>query len=102
MEKPEYRVTLEVHARDEMSPEAIEDDLERLVAALLEKASSLALGPAGAIHGSTIEVAFTVEATDTAELYAKLHDIAVILRDHANVDFSATSARRDDREFALA
>lgn len=102
MAKQEYQVTLEMNAGADVSPDEVEDDLERLVTALTENAAGLALGPAGAIHGSTLELLFTVVAVDTAEMYSKLHDIAVILRDASEADFTATSARRGDRELALA
>lgn len=102
MTNQEYDVKLELDAEKGMSAEEIEDDLVRLVDALTEQAAGLALGPAGAIFGSTIEIGFTVEAVDLAEMYAKLHDVAVILRDTSGVEFAATSARRGDRELALA
>lgn len=102
MANQEYQVTLEMHADDGVSVQEVEDDLERLVVALIEQAHALALGPAGAIHGSTLEVGFTVEAADLAGLYSKLHDIAVILSDTTKMDFTATSTRRDDRELVLA
>ncbi len=98
----EYQVILEMDIREGADPERVEDDLERLVDLLTEKAAGLALGPAGAIHGATLELLFTVQATDIAEMYAKLHDIAVILRDTGEVDFATTSARRGDRELAFA
>ena len=102
MGNQEYQVTLELNAGAGVGEQEVESDLVRLVDALSDEASELALGPAGAIHGSILEVGFTVEAADTAELYSKLHDIAVILRRTVNIDFTATSARRDDRELVLA
>jgi hypothetical protein len=99
--KQEYQVTLEMDV-GAGTPEQVEDDLERLVVALTDKAAGLALGPAGAIHGPHLELLFTVEATDSAEMYSKLHDIAVILREASDMDFATTSARRGTREFALA
>jgi hypothetical protein len=98
----QYQVTFEIHVGEGVSPEGVEDQLERLVIVLIEKAAGLALGPAGAVHGSALELLFTVEAADAAEMYSKLHDIAVILRDTSEIDFAATSARRGDRELVLA
>lgn len=102
MEMHDYQIKLEMHGDEGVTDAQVEDDLERLVVTLIERAPGLALGPAGAIHGTTIELGFTVQAVDTAEMYAKLHDIAVILRDASGVDFATTSARRGDRELALA
>lgn len=101
MAQQDYQITLEMNVGD-TSPDAVEDDLERLVTALIDHAHGLALGPAGAIQGSTLRLLFTVEAVDTAEMYAKLHDIAVILRSASPAEFAATSARRGDRELVLA
>jgi hypothetical protein len=104
MAKQEFQVTIEMHVGvgEGVSSDEVEDSLEKLVMLLIENASGLALGPAGAIQGSTIELLFTVEAADAAEMYSKLHDIAVILRDTSGMDFEATSARRGDRELVLA
>jgi hypothetical protein len=92
-----YEVSLELKTVD-LGPEEIEDGLVGLVDLLLEKASSLALGPVGAIHGSELELLFTVEAKDAADLHSKLREIVLVLQ-AAGIELSATSARR---EFALA
>lgn len=103
MTTQEYEIKLELDPAAGVSAAEIEADLVRLVDALTNHAAGIALGPAGAIFGSRIELGFTVEAPDLAEMYTKLHDVAVILRDTSGVEFVATSAaRRDDRELALA
>jgi dihydroxyacid dehydratase/phosphogluconate dehydratase len=97
-----FEVSFELEVEGDATPEEIEDHLARLVTVLTEKAAELALGPAGAIHGSTLELLFMVEAADAAEMHAKLHDIAVILGTTPDVDVARTSARRGDRDLVLA
>jgi hypothetical protein len=101
MAKQVYNVSLEMDVEG-VNPDEVENALEGFVVLLTGKAVGLALGPAGAVHGGVLELLFTVEAVDTAEMYSKLHDIAVILRDATGVDFAATSARRGDRDLVLA
>lgn len=102
VETQEYQVTLQMNVGDDADPETAEGDLDRLVTVLTDDAAGLALGPAGAIRGGVLELLFTVKATDAPEMYSKLHDIAVILRDRGEIDFSATSAHRGDRELVPA
>ena len=73
-----YQVSLESRAPD-LSPEDVEDRLVCLVDLLVEDASGLALGPAGSIHGSVLELLFTVEAVDIAELCSKLRELMLVI-----------------------
>lgn len=101
MHTDDYEVSLELLA-PALSEQQIEDLLVRLVDLLTEEASELALGATGAIDGSVLELLFTVQAVDMADLYAKLRDVAVILRDSAGLDLASTTTRRGDRELAFA
>jgi hypothetical protein len=66
---------------------------------LNDEAAGLALGPVGAIHGSKLELIYSLEADDTADLYSKMRDVAVLLSEHGGIDLFASTARR---ELALA
>jgi len=101
MRTDHYEVSMELTSPD-LNAEEVEELLVRLVDLLAAKASGLALGPTGAIHGSALELLFTVEAVDTAELHSKLRDVALVLRDSGGIKFADTSARRGNRELALA
>ena len=101
MRTDEYEISMELTAPRLSAPEK-EDLLAHLVELLTTEAAGTALGPVGAIHGPVLELLYTVKAADTAELYDKLREVAIILRGSAG-DFAATSARRGGkRELALA
>lgn len=101
MRTDEYEISMELTAPG-LSAEKTEDLLAHLVDLLTRDAAKLALGPVGAIHGPVLELLFIVKASDTAELYDKLREIALILG-ASEGEFAATSARRGGkRELALA
>jgi hypothetical protein len=103
MRTDEYEVSMELTAPG-LRADKKEDLLAHLVELLTVDAAEFVLGPVGAIHGPVLELLFTVKATDTAELYDKLREVALILGGSAG-EFAATSARRGKRgkrELALA
>ncbi len=80
--KQHYQVLWQLQAVHAVAREQLEQDLQRFVSTLAEQAPGLALGPVGGVHftTNTVELEFTVVASDPHELNDKLGLIGRALR----------------------
>lgn len=97
LDRQQFQVVLHLAPVRECSQDEVEEALEAAVAALVEDASGVVLGPVGSAHMEecVIDIEFTMEALSPAVLHAKMGEVLRVL-ESAGFEYAGSRDQRTD------